>query len=143
MVLLTGTSPKYLTPYPLLRTILVAVDASEKMASNDSMSESRVQALTALLPEIRTKLAVAIKSFQNHLARGTKYGFLTDDEMFEVFSGDNAAKNVDVLFKILKGKNNEDFDGFCSILEENEYDHWSATLQKKVSAICHYIFEGF
>ena len=109
---------------------------SEKMASNETMSESRVQSLTALLPEIRTKLAVAIQSFQSHLARGTKYGFLTDGEMFKVFSGNNAAKNVDVLFKILKGKDNAAFDGFCSILEEHGYEYWSAKLQKKVSAIC-------
>ena len=45
-------------------------------------------------------------------------------------------KNVDVLFKILKGKDNAAFDGFCSILEEHGYEYWSAKLQKKVSAIC-------
>ena len=106
-----------------------------KMASNETMTESRVQALTALLPNIRTKVAFGLKSFQNHLARGAKNGFLTDDEMFEVFSSDNAAKHVDILFKILKGKDNAAFDGFCSILEEHGYGHWSAKLQMKVSAI--------
>ena len=90
------------------------------MASNDSMSESRVQALTALLPEIRTRLAVAIKSFKNHVARGTKYGFLTDDEMFEVFSSDNAAINVDVLFKLSRGRTTKPLMGFAEFWRKTD-----------------------
>ena len=106
------------------------------MASPDAMTESRVKALTALLPRIEAKISTGLKSFKTQLAKGTKYGFLTDGEMSYVFTGNNPIEHVRTLFDTLKGKDNASFHGFCSILEVNGYGHWSAELQMKVSAFC-------
>ena len=128
-VLLTGNSIiLFLRPFVPI--------ALEKMASRDAMTESRVQALTALLPRIETRISAGLQSFKTQLEKGTKYGFLTGGEMSLVFTGNTPVEHVRALFEILKGKDNASFHAFCSILEANEYGHWSSELQMKVSAFC-------
>ena len=101
------------------------------MAARETMSEDRVESLNIVLPRMESRLR--LKPFQTQLRIGPPGGFLTDYEMEEVFCKPNPADQVRVLFKILVGKNNAAFDGFCNILEKNHYGNWSKELKIEVS----------
>ena len=46
--------------------------------------------------------------------------------------GDNVAK-VDELFRILLTKENQHFEGFCTVLANNGYKHWADKLRNGVN----------
>lgn len=82
----------------------------------------------------------ALKKYHQRLRTGLLVGnflpvlrlLLTEVEYSRVDGREDNIARVDELIEILLTKDNKHFDGFCSALEENGYEHWAKTLGQEV-----------
>ena len=54
---------------------------------------------------------------------------LTDTEYAQISDKAGNVSQVDEMIAILHTKTRRHFDNFCSVLEENEYQHWARRLR--------------
>ena len=85
----------------------------------------------------------ALKQYHQLLRTGLLVGnilpalhpLLTDIEYSRVEGKEENVARVDALIEILLTKANRHFEGFCDILKENGYEHWSNTLREEARQV--------
>ena len=60
--------------------------------------------------------------------------YLSEAEYLQVESKLGNKAQVNELFRILPTKENKHFEGFCHVLEDNEYQHWAQQLRSSADA---------
>ena len=92
------------------------------------MDKKRKGALQKYHQALRTNLLVG-----NFLP--TLRQLLTEVEYSQVKDRDGNVARVDELIEILLTKENKHFEGFCTALERNGYEHWSKKLREEVDQV--------
>ena len=99
--------------------------------SSGPMSPWNDDALVSL--KERLKLKVSMETGLSDRLEKAAGGFMSEHEAMMVIEPTTASnmEKIEKIVKILRGKTNEDFATFCTMLQETNHDVWADELEKE------------